>query len=104
MYTHLTEQYGSSKVFFLRNEKAREVDFMVTYGRNYYCYQVCTDLNIENEKREFRSPTNLMKYRSETELKGDKFVLLYYTDSRIVKTSPKGVEVKQIMEFVLPLG
>lgn len=103
VYTHLTEKYGSSKVFFLRNEKAQEVDFMVTYGRNYYCYQVCTDLNIENEKREFRSLTNLMKYRSDEELKGDKFILLYYKDSRIVKTSPEKVEVKPILEFVLSL-
>ena len=101
IYTHLTEKYGASAVFFLKNEKGQEVDFVVTYGRHYYCYQVCTDLNDENKKREFRSLLNLMKYRSPEEIKKDKYHLLYLKDSRSVKDIPQWIVVKQIMEFVL---
>ncbi|MBA7540456.1 hypothetical protein ES705_32753 [subsurface metagenome] len=100
-YTHLIEKYGDSAVFFLKNEKGQEVDFVVTYGRYYYSYQVCEDLNNENEMREIRSLFNLMKYRSQEEIKKDKYYLLYLKDSRSVKTIPQGIEVKQIMEFVL---
>lgn len=101
IYTHLIEKYGASTVFFLRNEKGQEVDFVVSLGRQYYCYQVCTDLNNENEKREVRSLLNLMKYRSTEEIKGDKYYLLYMKDSRLAKATPKGIEAMQIMEFVL---
>ena len=101
IYTHLIEKYGASAVFFLKNEKGQEVDFVVTYGRHYHCYQVCVDLNDENEKREFRSLLNLMKYRSPEEIKKDKYYLLYYKDSRSDKNTPQGIDVKQIMEFVL---
>jgi len=101
IYNHLTEKHGASTVFFLKDEKGQEVDFVVTYGRNYYCYQVCIDLNDENEKREFRSLLNLMKYRSPENIKGDKYYLLYYKDSRSVKDVPKGIIAKQIMEFIL---
>ncbi len=101
IYTHLIEKYGVSAVFFLRNEKGQEVDFVVTIGRHYCCCQVCTDLNNENEKREFRSLLNLMKYRSREELIKDKYYLLYLNDSRSVKEKHEGIEAKQIMEFVL---
>lgn len=101
IYTHLIEKYGASSVFFLKNEKGQKVDFVVTYGRHYYCYQICADLNNENEKREVRSFLNLMKYRSPEEIKKDKYYLLYLKDSRSVKDMPQGIEVKQIMEFVL---
>jgi len=101
VYTHLVEKYGASSVFFLRDEKGREVDFIVTLGREYYCYQVCADLNDENEKREFRSLSNLRKYRTAQELKKDKYFLLYLKDSRLVKNIPRGIETRQIMEFVL---
>ncbi len=101
MYTHLIEKYGASTVFFLRNEKGQEIDFVITYGRQYYCYQVCTDLNDENQKREFRSLRNLMKYRTDKEIKGDKYYLLYQKDSRSIKDIPSGIEARQIMEFVL---
>jgi len=101
VYTHLIEKYGVSSVFFLRNEKGQEVDFVVTYKRHYYCYQVCTNLNDENEKREFRSLLNLIKYRSDEEFKGDRYYLLYKSDTRSVKDMHKAIEAKQIMEFVL---
>ncbi len=101
IYTHLVEKYGSSTVFFLRNEKGHEVDFVVTIGRHYYCYQVCVELTEENEKREFRSLLNVMKYRTEDEIKGDRYYVLYLKDTRLVKNIPSGIEVRQIMEFVL---
>jgi uncharacterized protein len=101
IYTYLIEKYGSSSVFFIRNEKGQEVDFVVTYGRHYYCYQICTELNYENEKREIRSLRNLMKYRSEEEVMEDRFCLLYMKDSRLVKNTQPRIEVKQIIEFVL---
>ena len=101
IYTHLIEKHGASAVFFLKNEKGQEVDFIVTYKRQYYCYQVCTDLNDENEKREFRSLLNLMKYRTDEEIKEDRYYLLYMKDSRSFKDMHKGIEAKQIMEFVL---
>ena len=101
VYNNLIEKYSGSAVFFLRDEKGHEVDFVVTFGRNYYCYQVCVDLNDENEKREFRSLLNLRKYRSDQELKGDKYYLLFKTDSRMVKDTPRGIEIRQILEFVL---
>lgn len=101
IYTHLIEKYGASAVFFLKNEKGQEVDFIVTYKRQYYCYQVCTDLNDENEKRESRSLLNLMKYRTDEEIKEDRYCLLYMKDARSIKDMHKGIEAKQIMEFVL---
>jgi len=101
IYTYLIEKYGSSSVFFIRNEKGQEVDFAVTFGRHYYCYQICTELNNENEKREIRSLRNLMKYRTEEEVMKDKFYLLYMKDSRLVKNTQLGIILKQIMEFVL---
>ncbi len=42
-----------------------------------------------------------MKYRSQEEIKKAKYYLLYLKDSRSVKTIPQGIDVKQIMEFVL---
>lgn len=101
IYTYLLEKYGSSSVFFIRNEKGQEVDFVVTYSRYYYCYQICTELNNENEKREIRSLRNLMKYRTEEEVMKDKFYLLYMKDSRLVKNTQPGIKLKQVMEFVL---
>ncbi len=101
VYNYLIEKYSGSAVFFLRDEKGNEVDFVVTSGRNYYCYQVCVDLNDENEKREFRSLLNLKKHRSDQELKGDKYYLLFNTDFRMVKDTPGGIETRQILEFVL---
>lgn len=101
IYNHLVEKYGEASVFFLRDEKGHEVDFVVTSGRNYHCYQVCVDLNDENKKREFRSLLDLRKYRTGEELKGDTYYLLYQTDSRLVKDAPPGIEVMQILDFIL---
>ena len=101
IYNHLIETYGESSVFFLRNEKGYEVDFIVISGLNYNCYQVCVDLNDENKKRKFRSLLNLRKYRSEEELMNDKYYLLYQTDSRITRDIPEGIELRQILDFVL---
>ena len=100
-YNYLVEKYGSSTVYFIRNEKGQEVDFVVTCGRHNYCYQICTELTDENGKREFRSLRNLMKYRTDKEIEEDKYYLLYQKDSRSVKDIQPGVEVKHIMEFVL---
>jgi len=101
IYTHLIEKYGASTVFFLKNEKGQEVDFIVTYKRQYFCYQVCEDLNDDNEKREFRSLLNLMKFRTEEEIKEDRYYLLYMKDSRSVKYTHKKIEAKPIVEYVL---
>ena len=101
VYTYLIEKFGASTVFFLRDEKGQEVDFIVSYGQHFYWSQVCTDLNDENEKREFRSLFKLLKYRSDEEIMGDKYYLLYQRDSRLVKNIPKGIETKQILDFVL---
>ena len=100
-YNYLVEKYGSSTVYFIRNEKGQEVDFVVTCGRHNYCYQICTELTDENGKREFRSLRNLMKYRTDKEIEEDQYYLLYQKDSRSVKDIQPGVEVKHIMEFVL---
>ncbi len=101
VYNHLVEKYSGSEVLFLRDEKGHEVDFAVTAGGHYHCYQVCTDLNDENKNREFRSLLNLRKYRTAEELKDDRYYLLYQTDSRSVKDSPVGIEVRQVLDFVL---
>lgn len=101
IYTYLVEKYDASSVFFLRDEKGWEVDFIVSSDRHYYCYQVCAILNDENEKREFRSLQNLVKYRTEEEVKKDKYCVLYLKDSRSVKNVPPGIEVRQILEFIL---
>ena len=70
-------------------------------GRKYYYYQVCTILSDENEKREFRSLLNLMKYRSDEEVEKDKYCLLYLKDSRAVKNVPLGIEARQVLEYIL---
>lgn len=101
VYTHLIERYGASKVFFLRNEKGQEVDFIVSINNYYNCYQVCSDLNDNNEKREFRSLLNLRKFRSTDEISEDNYYIIYVTDSRTIKKPEPSIIVQQILEFAL---
>ena len=101
IYIHLIDRYGKASVNFLRNEKGQEVDFIVTRGKAYYCFQVCVELNEENRSREFRSLVNLMKYRSPEELNTDRYILLYSRDSRLLKENLPGIELIEILEFLL---
>ena len=101
VYSHLIEEYSPSSIYFIRDEKGHEIDFLVNKGAQFVCIQVCQELNEENKTREFRSLTNLMKYRTEQELQGDSFILLYLKDYRYVKNNPPGITVRGLPEFLL---
>jgi predicted AAA+ superfamily ATPase len=70
VFNRLCRLFGRDKVYFLRDERGHEVDFLVTRRDGYDTYQVCQYLTDENASREFRPLLRLQK--NDTGARGEK--------------------------------
>jgi len=62
-YQHLARKYGVKNIFLGRDDKGKEVDFVVKTDKNEILgFQVCYQLNEENVKREISSLQLLQKH------------------------------------------
>ncbi len=104
VFTHLRKIYAIQDIFFYRNEKGQQIDFVVKMSNeNWFCIQVCTELNDDNSKREFRSLSNLLKYRSSEEIKNDKYIIISRFDNRKIKEKQHDIEIVLLDRFLLDL-
>jgi uncharacterized protein len=101
VFTHLCRRHGAEHVFFHRDERGHEVDFIVSREEGYDCYQVSWLLTDENAGREFRSLQHLYKSGSSQHNENNRFRLLFLQDARNDKLTPEGVEILNLLEFLL---
>lgn len=101
VFNHLCRACGRDNVYFLRDERGHEVDFLVLRGNGFDCYQVCQFLTDENAGREFRPLMRLINTESAGGDKENRFRLVYLKDFRREKTDPAGIELIEVPHFLL---
>lgn len=93
VFISLIRKYGRDKVFFGRDKNGYEVDFVVKKDSNNFCiFQVCLQLNSENEQREIGNAKLAKKY-----LKGEAKVIV----ERDVRKDKSGKGVVNIIDFLM---
>ena len=102
VFNQLRRLYDLQNIFFYRNEKGQEIDFIIRISpENWLCIQVCVELADDNSKREFRSLDNLLKYRLPEEIENDKYVILYRFDNRKENGAHRNIDVILLDDFLL---
>lgn len=74
VFNRLCRYFGRDNVYFLRDERGHEVDFLVTCSDGYDTYQVCQFPTDENANREFRPLLRSQKHDSGTRGEKNRFV------------------------------
>ncbi len=97
-YQHLARKYGINNVFLGRDDKGKEVDFIVKAEDDQILgFQVCYHLTEENLKREVSSLQLLEKHMQNTSVK--LFVISMYQSHKA--SLPKQIEQINIIDFLL---
>lgn len=97
-FQHLARRHGSDHVFLGRDDKGKEVDFIVKSDHNHLLgYQVCYHLTEENLKREISSLLLLQKYMEDKSTK--LFIISMYQSNKT--PLPEQIEYLNIMDFLI---
>lgn len=98
IYIELCRRFGRKNVYFGRDERGREVDFVVIkQDGSMSAFQVCYKLNEKNIKRELSGLTLFQKYQ---EIKKIEEKVIYFSDERKKKKKEKW-EMKRAVDFLL---
>lgn len=101
VFNQLCRIFGKQNVYFLRDARGHEVDFLVDRGNGFDSYQVCQLLTDENADREFRSLLRLIKTEPNSKKGGNRFYLIYQKDFRRNKNDPAAIELVDLAYFLL---
>ena len=99
IFTQLTRDFGAQYIYFARDDKGREVDFVVYRDENLaLAVQVCYQLTDENLSREVSSLELLRKYSSNKETS---YILIYSTLAADVRKIPDFIQLISVSKFLL---
>ncbi len=97
-YQHLQRKYGNHNIFLGRDDKGKEVDFVVKeQGESLLAIQVCYELTDDNLKREVSSLQLFDKYIKTSDNKL-KIILLY---NKVSKPIPENIQIVEMVDFLL---
>lgn len=97
-YLYLLRKYGKKNIFLGRDDKGKEVDFVVKKANNtLLAIQVCYELNDKNFKRETSSLQLFEKHINSPENEY-KIIIMYNKTS---KKTPKNIEIINLVDFLL---
>ncbi len=103
VFAKLRKKTDQRKIFFGRDEKGKEVDFVVQKDDGgYRCIQACLELNDENYDREIRSLVLTQKHLQNHKFGKNEYLLVIRDDFRQKTTElPEGVATIDAVEFLL---
>ncbi len=97
-YLHLLRKYGNKNIFLGRDDKAKEVDFVVKKeDGSLLAIQVCYELHDDNLKREMSSLVLFNKHINYPENKYQ-IVNMY---NKTTKKIPQNIELVNLIDFLL---
>ena len=97
--TELVRTYGSKNIFFGRDEKGHEIDFVVQVPNGKgKAIQVCYELNEDNFDREIRSLLLMRKYDRKQEFE---YVVVCKSKRLNLKTLPEDIKLIEGKNFCL---
>jgi len=97
-YLHLLRKYGQQNIYLGRDERAKEIDFVVKKAdSSLLAIQVCYQLNDDNWKREISSLKLLKKY-SPFQTNEYQIVIMQNTST---KTIPENFQIIHLLDFLM---
>ena len=96
-YVHLLQTYEKEHIFLGRDERGKEIDFIIKTDNKIEAIQVCYELNDQNLKREISS-LQLMNKHINNINKVLKIVVMY---NSITKEIPENIQIEYIKDFLL---
>jgi predicted AAA+ superfamily ATPase len=96
----LIRRFGKQNVFFGRDERGREIDFIVQSSTGVrLAIQVCQDLTDENFNREINSLEIMKTYDKNHEFQ---YLMVYEKNRLQFKKIPPFITSQHIINFLLP--
>ncbi|MCF6240445.1 MAG: ATP-binding protein [Bacteroidales bacterium] len=96
-YVHLLQNYGKEQLYLGRDERGKEIDFIIKTDKKITAIQVCYELNDENLKREISSLQLMDKHMNNTK-KELKIIVMY---NNVSKAIPENIKIEQLKDFLL---
>ncbi len=97
-YLHLIRKYGQQNIFLGRDDKGKEIDFVVKRtDDSLLAVQVCYELNDNNLKREISS-LNLLKKHINNPENEYRIITMY---NILTKPITEKIEIINLIDFLL---